>query len=77
MFFLLLPFLEHENNKEDPPLVDASKEQECHVPSSDDVVKKEDIPMNEASVDASIAQQGQLLIYVLYSAFKKLSKCAN
>jgi hypothetical protein len=57
--------------------VDASKEQQ--VPSSDDVVMKEDIKTDEilASVDASKEQQGQLLIYVLYSAFNKLSKCAN
>ena len=46
-----------------PASVDASKEQQCHVPSSDDVVKKEDIPRNEASVDASKEQQGQLLLY--------------
>ena len=42
------------------------------MPSSDDVVMKEDITTNEilASVDAGKEQQDQLLIYVLYSALK-------
>ena len=79
VFFCLFNFLELENSKGDPALVDANKDQQCQVPSLDNVVMKEDIRMDEnfASVDASKEQQGQLLIYVLYSAFNKLSKCAN